>query len=347
MENITEYISSIIFKDMFTEAKLSLPSINMSIEEWVNNLPNDDGKAEVKEYANKPKGTKYGDYNNVVVTTSLLAGINYAKNKDNRTDVIIPFNNFWIVADIFLQRDDNIKISLFGIKPNNVGLKSILNITRSAFKCYIDLYTFKRDNIKDILSQIKDRILKDKEFINDIKSNFSDEAIGKQASDKAAAKVPSPDKSPYTLSKVKKLPDYIRRHIVRPKDNPIVKKYTLYNEAEILVETVKKDNKKYYRVLIGDVRADLEGDYNRVGIYYLTTLGQLDKFLEYTLKPSRQRHHSELGPDGEIHTWTSTIEKKLPPMLQKDCIHDEALIKSLKFHDFSAYSIYSNDDYTE
>lgn len=347
MENILEYISSTIFKDMFTEAKVSLPSVNMSIEEWVNNLIKDDGKAEVKEYQDKPKGTRFGDDSNIIVTTSLLTSINYAKDKDNRTFAIIPFNNFWIVADIFLERDNYIKISLFAIKPTNVGLKSILNNTRSAFKCYINLYTFKKDNIKDILSQIKDRILKDKEFINDIKSNFSDETIEKQTSDKAAAKVPSPDKSPYTLSKVKKLPDYIRRHIVRPKDNPIVKKYTLYDEAEILVETVKKDNKKYYRVLMGDVRADLEGDYNRVGIYYLTTLGQLDKFLEYTLKPARRRHNSELGPDGEIHTWTSKIEKKLPPILQKDCIHDEALIKSLKFHDFSANSIYSNDDYTE
>lgn len=344
MENISEYISSTIFKDMFTEAKVSLPSVNMSIDEWVNNLPNDDGKAEVKEYANKPKGTKYGDYNNVVVTTSLFAAINFAKDKDNNTYAIIPFNNFWIVADIFLQRDDNIKISLFGIKPTNIGLKSILNISRSAFKCYIDLYTFKIDNIKDILSQIKDRILKDKEFINDIKSNFSDEAIGKQAADKAVAKVPSPDKSPYTLSKVKKLPDYIRRHIVRAKDNPIVKKYTLYNEARIFVETVKKDNKKYYRVFMGDIAAAFDlNDETRLGIYYLTTLGQLDKFLEYTLKPSRQRHHSVLGPDGEIHVWSSTIEKKLPPILRKDCIHDESLIKKLKFHNFDINTLYDSD----
>ena len=74
--------------------------------------------------------------------------------------------------------------------------------------------------------------------------------------------------------------------------------------------------------------------------FYLTTLGSLDKFLEYTLKPNRKKMHSELGADGEIHVWYSNMQKNLPPALKKDCIKDENLIKELGFHDFDIYDLY-------
>ena len=92
---------------------------------------------------------------------------------------------------------------------------------------------------------------------------------------------------------------------------------------------------------MGDVRACFEnGTNNYMYTFYLTTLGSLDKFLEYTLKPHRQKMHSELGADGEIHVWYSSMQKNLPPILKKDCIKDENLIKELKFHDFDLDDLY-------
>lgn len=340
MKSLIEYLNNYV-----CESKLQIQSINIPFEEWVNNLPNDDGKAEVKEYTDAPQNTRLGYDSDIVVTTSFLAAINYAKDKDKSTIAIIPFNNFWLVVEISIRDSQNFDIKLFAIKQSNASLKFVLNINKSAFKHFIDLFTFKKDNVKNILLQAKDRILNDKyNFIKGVEEDFGDEAIQKKANDKAAAKVPSPDKSPYTFSTSKKLPNYIKIHKVTATENPIVKKYTAEYEAEIFVETVIKDNKKYYKVLMGDFKDYFFTQYDKsICMYYLTTLGQLDKFLEYTLKPSRQRHHSVLGPDGEIHVWSSTIEKKLPAILQKDCIHDETLIKSLKFHSWDAVSIYNSD----
>ena len=92
---------------------------------------------------------------------------------------------------------------------------------------------------------------------------------------------------------------------------------------------------------MGDVRACFDNGTNQyMYTFYLTTLGSLDKFLEYTLKPNRQKMHSELGADGEIHVWYSSMQKNLPPALKKDCIKDENLIKELKFHDFDLDDLY-------
>lgn len=152
----------------------------------------------------------------------------------------------------------------------------------------------------------------------------------------------TPDKSPYRLSKKKKFPEYLKHCIVKNIDNPIVKKYSYWGEAEIFVETIKKDGKNYYKVYMGDVYSSFENGYDKLNVFYLTTLGQLDKFLEYTLKPNRKKTNSELGADGEIHVWYTNMKKTLPPALRKDCIKDENLIKELGFHDFDIYDLYKD-----
>ena len=101
------------------------------------------------------------------------------------------------------------------------------------------------------------------------------------------------------------------------------------------------DGKKYYAVLMGDTNAALVNDnYDKLGFYYLTTLGQLDKFLEFTLKPNRMKKHDELGADGEIHVWFSKMQKNLPVNLKKDIIKDEDIIKKCKFHHMDIFNLY-------
>lgn len=65
--------------------------------------------------------------------------------------------------------------------------------------------------------------------------------------------------------------------------------------------------------------------------YYLAFLGQLDKFLEFSLKPNRRRQRHELGEDGEIHVWLEKVEKQLPAALKKLVVKDEEIIKKCKF----------------
>ena len=74
--------------------------------------------------------------------------------------------------------------------------------------------------------------------------------------------------------------------------------------------------------------------------YYLTTLGQLDRFLEFTLKPNKMKKHSELGEDGEIHVWHTKMQKNLPANLKKDIIKDEEIIKKCKFHNMNIFDLY-------
>ena len=81
-----------------------------------------------------------------------------------------------------------------------------------------------------------------------------------------------------------------------------------------------------------------EGD--NIMTYYLTTLGQLDKFLEFTLKPNKMKKHSELGEDGEIHVWHTKMQKNLPANLKKDIIKDEEIIKKCKFRNMNIFDLY-------
>ena len=74
----------------------------------------------------------------------------------------------------------------------------------------------------------------------------------------------TPDKSPYRLSKKKKFPEYLKHCIVKDIDNPIVKKYSYWGEAEIFVETIKKDGKNYYKVYMGDVYSSFENGYAEI-----------------------------------------------------------------------------------
>ena len=91
---------------------------------------------------------------------------------------------------------------------------------------------------------------------------------------------------------------------------------------------------------MGDVDSSFENGRDLTDVYYLTTLGQLDKFLEFTLKPARRKQHAELGADGEIHRWSSAMNKTLPASLKKDIIKDEQLIKDLDFKYFDIYDLY-------
>lgn len=154
--------------------------------------------------------------------------------------------------------------------------------------------------------------------------------------------ISSSDKSPYRLSKKKKFPDWIKHALVKSKGNDFISKYTWNGEAEIFVQTVVLDNKKYYEVLMGDVYYVLQdNDDSRLSIYYLTTLENLDKFLEFTLKPNRMKKHAELGADGEIHVWHTTMQKYLPNNLKKDIIDDEELIKKCNFNYIDIFDLYN------
>ena len=354
MKNIKNFFeSNIIFKSIITEAKESLPIVDTSFEEWLKELPNDKDGADVVSISGLPTEDRFKNKVISLASTSFISAFKELEKQlgDDKKYangiIVIPFENFYIVMSC--KYDSNEKfgdIGMAAVQPKIVSIKSVINISKSAFKVYCHVYLKGNENEKEIIDQII-KYANRQEFIdrNDNKASFVDKVnkeFGAEAQEaNAKAKEVTPDKSPFTLSKKKRFPDYIKHCLIKEKDNAIVKKYADWGEAEIFVETVKKDKKNYYKVYMGDVRACFEnGTNNYMYTFYLTTLGSLDKFLEYTLKPHRQKMHSELGADGEIHVWYSSMQKNLPPILKKDCIKDENLIKELKFHDFDLDDLY-------
>lgn len=353
MKDIKNFFKSdVIFRTIIKEAKESLPTVNVSFEEWLKELPNDKEGAEVISISGLPTEDRFKNKVIALSSTSFISALNELQNKITEDEkyvtgiIVIPFENFYLVMQCKYHSGKLSDMGIAAVQPKTVSIKSVINVSKSAFKVYCHIYINSEDDEKTI----KDKIIKyvnRQEIIdrNDNKASFVDrvnQEYGEEAQEaNAKAKEPTPDKSPFTLTKKKKLPNYIKHCLIKEKDNAIVKKYSYWGEAEIFVETVKKDKNNYYKVYMGDVRACFDNGTNQyMYTFYLTTLGSLDKFLEYTLKPNRQKMHSELGADGEIHVWYSSMQKNLPPALKKDCIKDENLIKELKFHDFDLDDLY-------
>ena len=343
MKDIKEYIKSeVILKGILTETKDILPIVNSSFKEWFKEFPNDKGEAEVKTIFGLPNKDRFGNKAIVIASTSFIAG--YKEIKKQKQEylcgiIIIPFENFYIAFQINYHQNEKMDdIGVYAIQPKNVSIKSILNVSKSAFEVYEKVYIKSNDELseKDIINEII-KYLNKGNFVDKVEKKYGVEA----QEENEKAKQPSEDNSPFTLRKKKQFPDYIKHCLIKSKDNAIVKKYSYWDEAEIFVETIKKDGKNYYKAYMGDVRSTFDNGKDELYTFYLTTLGSLDKFLEYTLKPNRQKMHSELGADGEIHVWYSSMQKHLPANLKKDCIKDENLIKELHFHDLDIYDLYN------
>lgn len=344
MKNIKEFFeSNVIFGGIVHEAKETLAVIDKTFDEWIKDLPNDDTKAEASVVSGVPTEDRF--HNKVIVTTStsLLSGLKLAEKElsSNQTHgqaiVVIPFENVYICVQFKYDKDGNIMDGgIYAVKPKLLSIKSILNISKSIFDVYQRIY-LKSDkpSDKELIDAILKWVAKDN-FIEKVNDKYG--ATTQETNTKSTES--TPDKSPFTLRKKSQFPEYIKHCIIYDKDNAVVKKYSYWGEAEIFVETVKKDKKNYYKVYMGDVRSSFDNGKDEMYTFYLTTLGSLDKFLEYCLKPNRKKMHSELGADGEIHVWYSSMQKNLPPALKKDCIKDENLIKELNFHDFDLNDLY-------
>ena len=356
MKNINKYFESeIIFKSIYIlkEAKESLPTVDMSFEEWLKELPKDKDGAEVVSVSGLPTEDRHKNKVITIASTSFISAFNEFKKQagDDLTHVsgtiVIPFDNYYIVFDLMYRSKGELSdIGIAAVQPKTVSIKSVIMGSHSSFKVYCHVYLNGKESEKELIDDILkyvnrqeeiDRAGNKENFIEKVNKEFGAEA--QEAN--AKAKEVTPDKCPFTLRKKKQFPDYVKHCLIKSKDNAVVKKYSYWDEAEIFVETVKKDGKNYYKVYMGDVRSTFDNGKDELYTFYLTTLGSLDKFLEYTLKPHRQKMHSELGDDGEIHVWYQSMQKNLPPALKKDCIKDEKLIKELGFHDFDIYDLYN------
>lgn len=352
MKNIKDFFeSNIIFCNIVKEAKESLPIVDMSFEEWLKDLPNDKDGAEVVSVSGLPTEDRFKNKVITLASTSFISAFKELQSQIGQDEkyvtgiIVIPFENFYLVMQCKYRSGKVDDMGIAAVQPKTVSIKSVINVSKSAFKVYCDIYVNNNDSEKEIINkiikyvnrqEIIDRNDNTASFVDGINKNFGTEA--QEANVKS--KEPTPDKSPFTLRKKKQFPEYIKHCIIYEKDNAIVKKYSYWGEAEIFIETIKKDKKNYYKVYMGDVRSSFDNGHDEMYTFYLTTLGSLDKFLEYCLKPNRKKMHSELGADGEIHVWYSSMQKNLPSSLKKDCIKDENLIKELGFHNFELNDLY-------
>jgi len=228
---------------------------------------------------------------------------------------LINFKQFKLAFEIASDYD----LYIYAIGPKEIHINSLVSGSRNLFKNphgHLFLNKDDAENIKDVIDKVYNEI-------NGIKKKIIDTFYVEYIDG------PSPDKSPYKLEQKKRFPKYITHCIVTGKQNESVKKYTWNGEAEVFVQTVVKDGKNYYKVLIADRATGSDSE----GIYYLLSLGQLDKFVTFNFKPHRYRKTSWIGGDGEIHYGSSQMGKSLPPEVKKDVITDKNLIASLKFRD--------------
>lgn len=337
MKNIKESLHDIIFRSIVVEAKASYDKFDMTFDEFCSNKANLELKdKDVTELKGFPE--RHGDGDAVVIATqSFKSGLDWAMNYKDKHEyqnifIVLPFEELNLVLELKKHNGSHKDIGIFVVSPKDVSIKSCTNISKSAFKYYEHVY---------LQSDTKDEEIFEKVFkaLNKLKDSVSD-AFSIES--KAAASAPTPDKSPYTLTKKKKFPDYVRHCYVKAQGKDFIYKNTWNGEVDIFVQTVVLDKKKYYAVLMGDADEAFQNGSagNKLMTYYLTTLGQLDKFLEFTLKPNRMKKHAELGADGEIHVWHTTIQKNLPANLKKDIIKDEDIIKKCKFHHMDIFDLY-------
>ena len=336
MKNIKESLHDIIFRSIVMESKASYSKFDMTFDEFCSDKANLELKD--KEVTELHGFKEVLDNDAVVIATqSFKAGFDWAMNYKDSSEyqnifIVLPFNELNIVIRLQKRNGEHKNISIFVVGPKDVNIKSCVNNSKSAYKYYKSIYLNSGDKDEEIFEEVFNALNKLKDSVG---NTFSTES-------KAAASTPTPDKSPYTLTKKKKFPDYVRHCYVKAQGKDFIYKNTWDGEADIFVQTVTLDKKKYYAVLMGDAEGALqdgnEGD--NIMTYYLTTLGQLDKFLEFTLKPNKMKKHSELGEDGEIHVWHTKMQKNLPANLKKDIIKDEEIIKKCKFHNMNIFDLY-------
>lgn len=306
----------------------------MSVADWFDNLKNDKGGAPVVE---KDGYSLTGKYSMMYTfqTTSLYSGLEYllTNGEKNTRIILIPFDSCYICFITEISNGKIDSIEALTVKNNWSGFKTCASASRAKHDTYIRFDIQSTNNINEIITAVIDGVFK-KGYAAKMNKLFPTKTTPKNVTN-------SSNDVPFELKKNPKFPPYILYCKVKDTENDAVKRYSNYGNVEIFVETVEKDGNKYYKVLMGNTTRAFE--YNseeKMGKYYLTSLSQLDKFLEFTLKPNRRKQNSELGEDGEIHVWTSAIQKKLPSALKRDTITDETLIKSLNFHDFNIYSLY-------
>ena len=335
MKNLNKFLTEALIKK---DTKLNPVPWGDSFErfcESIDNLSiNNDylKELDVQKFIN-PNGPRYWWLKNekiaMYVVYSFKYGYEYAldliQNKDyDRIIFLIKFDTCQLACLI----DDKYEGDIFIIGPKDINIKSVVNISKSAYDIYCGINTTLPRDINIVLDKVY-YILSDKLKNKVIDKYYSNYSIG-----------PSPDVSPYKLRKNKKFPSYITHCIVKGSNNTIVKKYTWDEEAEIFVQTVEKDGKKYYKVLMGDVNRSFNRGQDETSIYYLISLGQLDKFLEFTLKPHRHKKTSWIGGDGDIHYGSSKMNKSMPTNLKQDLIKDDKLIKELNFQYMDIFDLY-------
>ena len=334
MRGIVEYINDdVILRDIVCEAKQMIDRMDVSLADCDFNTLNGDDK-DVTELHGFPERYE-DDEAYVLVTKNLEAGLEYARKnikKDGYKNafIVVPLSNCNVILRIKFK-DGNIHDGdLAIVGPKDVNIKSVTMISKSAFEFFKDMYLKNDESNAEIL----EKTAKAFDFLKEKAVQKFNTAV---EDDKAA---PTPDKSPYTLSKKKRFPEWVKHAYVKHNGKDFIYKNTWNGEADIFVETVKKDGKNYYNVYMGDADGSLNDGNSMMATYYLTSLGQLDKFLEYTLKPARRKKHAEVGADGEIHVWSSDMKKNLPAALKKDIIKDEKLIKDLNFHYMDIFDLY-------
>ena len=332
MKTIKDSLHDIIFRSIVVEAKASYNKFDITFDEFCSDKANLELKGEEVVELNKFAQ----DNNIVVVSKSFKSGFDYAKNYSDKYDyqnifVVLPFEELNVVFKLKKHKGVIEDIEIFVVDCKDASIKSCIKGSRSAFEYYENLYINSTDNESKIFNKVF-------ESLNKLNTNIGDKF---SIQNKVANNIPSPDKSPYTLVKKNRFPSYVRYCEITAEGKDFIFKNTEYGRADIFVQTVVLDGKKYYAVLMGDTNAALVNDnYDKLGFYYLTTLGQLDKFLEFTLKPNRMKKHDELGADGEIHVWFSKMQKNLPANLKKDIIKDEDIIKKCKFHHMDIFDLY-------
>jgi len=321
---LSDYIYEALNEPEFT--------VTVPVLDWFNHLKHDNGGEPVAE---KKDYTLSGEYSLMYTyeTVSLRSGLEYILALDNKFDkiILIPFDNCYLCFIASVTDGKINRLELLAVKNRWVNFKTCATIkSKTKQPTYLRFNIHSTDNVDEIMAAVIDGVFNENYAVK----------VDKLFPPKAAAKSSS-NAVPFKLTKSAKFPSYILYCKVKDTDSDAVKRYSNYGNVEIFVETAEKDGNKYYKVLMGNTTKAFEyASPEIMGLYYLTSLSQLDKFLEFTLKPNRRKQNSELGEDGEIHVWTSTIQKTLPPALKRDTIKDESLIKSLNFHNFDIYKLY-------
>ena len=195
MKNIKESLYDVIFRSIVVESKASYDKFDMTFDEFCSDKANLELKdKEVTEL----HGFKEVLNNDAVViaTQSFKAGFNWAMNYKDSSE----YKN----------------ISIFVVGPKDVNIKSCVNNSKSAYKYYKSIYLNSDDKDEEIFEEVFNALNKLKDSVGNA---FSSES-------KAIASTPTPDKSPYTLTKKKKFPDYVRHCYVKAQGKDFIYKNT-------------------------------------------------------------------------------------------------------------------------